>query len=104
MERLEKLIEAATAVIGTVSHIRTADGREVRHSRGTAVDGDFNVDVIPVDARTRPMKEHYRIVCYVKQDITIRPETPLWRWRRVSRVEMVAAMEREAAARPGPWG
>jgi hypothetical protein len=61
-----KLIEAATAQIGTKYEF-TFQGETTfyTHSYGSAKEGRFGVYVIPVERRTTAMRNHYRITYYL---------------------------------------
>ncbi len=94
MERIEKIIEAAKADQARVRTITRGDGSmyEAAGSYGIADDGQLQVYLVPVTARTRAQREHFRVTFYVLRDGL---------WKRTSKQELakdVAACQGDGEA------
>ena len=86
MTTTERLIERANAVLSTPVTVVRSDGSKYDScpSYAVASDGDFQVYLVPVQQRTKAMRDHYRVTYYFRVDGA---------WKRTNRASFMLAME-----------
>lgn len=86
---LEQLVGAAKQDAETLKTVTRNDGTSFTTLKGYGIATDdtetFQVYVVPVQQRTRAMREHYRVTFYLRNE---------WgEWKRTSRDGFVAAVK-----------